>query len=245
MRELALARGLALITAAMTTACGTLSTSVLRHQTGETLGPGRIKIAARLESARMTPLVPTGSATATTEQSTDVFQAASFGVQGEIGVTPKWDFQLATNYSKGGGGWRLGLKYGIRKFGKFDLAAMVGYGSYFGAGDVTFLTPTTPETMNQTLAAQVFDLGFPISFRLGPAVALYSGASFFRAGVRGSAGNDAVSVVTTDLGVNLGVRLTFGRIEGDLELMMLRVSDPFVDGTRMVPFFGISCGVLF
>ncbi|HUP57675.1 MAG TPA: hypothetical protein VM598_09505, partial [Bdellovibrionota bacterium] len=138
MRGASLATGFGLIVAAMTSACGTLSSSVLRHQTGEMLGPGKIKVAARLESARMTPLVPTGSATATTEQSTDVFQAASFGVQGEIGVTPKWDFQIATNYSKGGGGWRLGLKYGIKKLGKFDLAAMVGYGSYFGAGDVTF-----------------------------------------------------------------------------------------------------------
>jgi hypothetical protein len=225
--------------------CGTLSTSVLRHQTGEALGPGKIKISGRVESARMTPVVPGGDPAVGTAQSNDPFQAAAFGVQGEIGALPGLDFQLATNYAKGGGGWRLGTKYQLKQLGPLAIAAMLGYGSYFGAGDVTYLTSSTPETLNSTLAAQVFDIGFPVSFRFSPVIATYSGLTLYRASVKGSVGSSAVSSENTDVGLNLGLRLTIGRVEGDLEGAFVRVNDPFVSGSRFVPFFGISCGVLF
>ena len=72
--------------------------------------------------------------------------------------------------------------------GPIAIAAMVGYGSYFGAGDITYLTSGTPETLNATLAAEVFDLGFPVSFRFSPAIATYSGLTFYRASVREARG---------------------------------------------------------
>lgn len=244
------ARTAALVLAALglaagSSSCGTLSTSVLRHQTGEALGPGKIKVSGRIESARMIPVVDSADAAATTAQSTDVYQAASFGAQGEIGALPGLDFQLSTNYAKGGGGWRLGTKYELKRMGPIAVAVMAGYASYFGAGDVTYLTASTPETLSTTLAAQVFDIGFPISYRFSPGIALFSGLTYFHATVKGSVGNAAVSTSAGDLGMNLGFRITSGRVEGDLEGAMLRVSDPFTSGSKFVPFFGISCGVLF
>jgi predicted deacylase len=237
------ALGLGLGTA--TSGCGTLSTSVLRHETGESLGPGKAKISARIESARMIPVVASSDAAAATAQSTDVFQAASFGFQGEIGALPGLDFELATNYAKGGGGWRLGSKYELKRLGPIAIAVMGGYGSYFGAGDITYLTPGQPEDVSTTLAAQVLDLGIPVSYRFTPSIAIYSGLTYFHASVKGSVGTSAVEASGGDLGVNAGFRLTSGRIEGDLEGAFLRVSDPFVNGHRFVPYFGIGCGLLF
>lgn len=122
---------------------------------------------------------------------------------------------------------------------------MVGYGAYSGNDDVTLATATGTEDETLSLSGKMWELSAPVSFRLNPTVAFYSGLAFYHASVVGSAGTDFVSGDAADLGTNLGIRLTFGRVEGDVEAAFLRVYDPFEQSTRYVPYLGIACGVTF
>lgn len=226
-------------------ACGTMGTPVLRHETGESLGTGHFRAMGYVESNRVYPLVAAGDPAASIAQSSGVFQAAGFGVMGEAGAMDRLDLQLGTSFSAGGGGWRVGAKYQLVKAGPWAVAAMFGYGAYSGSDDVELVTATGTEDDTLSLTGKMWEISFPVSFRFTPAAAFYSGLAFYHAYVVGSAGTEFVSGTANDLGTNLGLRLTFGRVEGDLEAAFLRVYDPFQQSTRFVPYLGLACGISF
>jgi hypothetical protein len=197
-----------------------------------------------VESARLFPLVPAGSAPALVAQAADVFQGGLLGAQAAAGVTPALDLQLGTWYPVGGGGWRVGAKYQFLQ-GRIAAAAMAGYGRLATKGTVTYRTATGTEDLTQTLSGYQVDLGVPASFRLGANVAAFGGLTLFRSGVSGASGSGFVADTSHDLGANLGLKLMFGRFEGDIEFALLRLRDPFADAMRFAPYWGLSGGIVF
>lgn len=230
----------------ITTGCSSLSTPVLRHETGETLGTGKIKAGVNFETSRLYPLVPATASSATVEQNSSVYHGAFFGLYGAVGIHPRIDIQLRTYNAFAGGGWRLGAKINLLAQGRWAVATMFGYGRYSGKGTTTFQTAGQPEDLDQTLSAYNLDLGIPISYRFTPVFALFSGITVYRSGVTGSSGDSYVEATTHDLGVNLGAKFNFGRFEADAEFALLRLYDPFLNTSwRFMPYWGISGGVLF
>jgi hypothetical protein len=224
--------------------CSSLSAPALRHETGEALGTGRLRVRLQTESARLFPLVPSGSAPFSVPQSVDVFQGGLLGVQADGGIAPLLDAQFGTFYPVGGGGWRLGAKYQLLKK-RFAVAAMGGYSRLATQGSVTYTTASGVQDFTQTFSGYRIDFGVPVSYRLGAASTLFGGLTYFRSGVRGSSGSGYVSSVDHDIGVNLGFKLNFGRFEGDLEFALQRLNDPFEQSNRYVPFWGLAGGILF
>ena len=198
-----------------------------------------------LQINRTYPLVAAADPAAATIQDAALFQGGGFGITGSAGVLPQLDLQLGTAFSAGGGGWRMGAKYQWFKLGAIAVSGMFGYGAYSGSGDVAFLTAGTPETLNLAMSGHMWELGAPASFRLSPAFAVYSGLTFYHTGVHGSAGTQFVDGSANDLGWNIGIRITVGKIEGDLEAAFLRVHDPFEDSMRFIPYLGTAVGITF
>ncbi len=224
--------------------CTTVATSVLRHQTGESLGVGKFRGFGYFETARLaTP--GTTEATYLIDQNKDVFQGMMLGMQGEVGVMQSLDLMLGTNFSADGGGWKVGAKYQFLKMGNLAGAGMLSYGARSAKGNVTYLTADQPVELATTLSAYTFDFSAPVSYRISPAFAAYSGLMLLRTSVSGSLGPDVVSMTNYDLGFNLGCKINAGRFEGTIEFAFLRVGDPFMDSTRIVPYAGLSFGVAF
>jgi hypothetical protein len=225
--------------------CSSLAVPTLRHETAETLGSGRIRLRGHLESARLFPNIGATAADGFS-QDDSVFRGWIFGVQGAAGLTNRLDAQLGMTYMLGGSGWRLGSKYAAYALKRFKFAVMAGYGRYSSKGTTEFKTTGQPFEVSLTQSAWVVDFGVPVSYRLSPAVALYTGMTFYRSGLSGSANNNAVATMNSDLGVNLGMQLHIGaQFEGDVEMSLMRLYDPFTDSIRYIPFWGISGGIVF
>jgi hypothetical protein len=224
--------------------CTTVNAPVLRHQTGETLGQKKFRVSGHLETSRL--FQPSSTVeTAGIAQNTTIFQGSLLGVQAEAGVMPQLDLQGGANFTASGGGWKAGAKYQFFKNARFAASGMLGYAVSSGSGTVTYLTGATPVEISETLSAQTLDLSVPVSFRVGPMFAIYSGLMLLRSSVSGSLGTLVVSDVSYDLGTNLGMKITSGIFEGDLEFAFLSVNDPFALSRRMVPYAGLSFGVTF
>ncbi len=225
--------------------CSSLTTPVLRHEIGEALGQGHYRIRGQIETARLFPLAPASIGAAGMTQAAGAFQGVLFGIQGAAGLLPRWDLQLGTFYSAGGGGWRLGSKYQFLYQNNFAVAGMVGFGRYAAKGSSSYATPTGAQSVTQTFSGSSLDISIPVSYRFGTSVVLYSGLNYYANWVSGSADLTYVSDTTHDIGTNLGLKLIFGRFEGDAEIAIIRAHDPFMDESRFVPYFGISVGLLF
>lgn len=230
----------------LTSACATVSTPVLRHETGETLGaPGKLKAQIRFETSRLFPVVPPDSLAIGTEQNAGIFKSSLFGFQGTIAAHQRVDFQIAGAIFSRGGGWRIGGKYALMKKGNLAVASTLGYGVYSSSGTETYLTAGQPVDVGQTLTVSTIDIAFPVSYRLTPTIIAYGGAMFLFNSVEGAASLVAVTGKPVDFGINLGGRLSLGRFELDLEMAFLYLGDNFMDSTRIIPYFGLGAGVLF
>ena len=234
--------------------CSTVAIPVLRHETGDTLGQKGIRVAARVESARMFPAFAAGSAAINAQQPVDPFVASLVGVTGTIGALPDLDVQLGALWSVNGGGWRLAAKYRFLKKGRFAVAAMLGYNAASGSGTITYATGALPAVTPQTLSVATKEFSIPVSFRVNSAIVLYSGLMYLHSGIQGSPGLADFAGVTqpswtaNDWGTNLGMRVLWNRFEFDFETAVLDVNDPFLNGgtsTRLVPYLGAQVAVLF
>lgn len=234
-----------LILVAFGSGCATVSAPVLKQATGETLGVKKFRILAHYETSRVfAPGTPQGG-TATVPQSDSVFRGSYLGVQGEAGILPKLDLQLGANFTASGGGWRVGAKYQIYKVGRFALAGMLGYAAASGTGTLQYLTDDTPQEFTQTLSAYTSDLSAPMSVRIMPWLVAYGGPMWLHSGASGSMAGSVVSDTFNDFGLNLGIQVTQWIFTGSIETAALLMKDPFTDSTRMVPYFGVSFGVVF
>lgn len=224
--------------------CATVGAPVLHHQTGETLGQKRFRVFGHYETSRI--FAPASTAeTLGIEQDNSIFQGSFLGVEVDGGVLPQLDLQLGANFTAGGGGWRLGAKYQILRNGRIAVAAMAGYAATSGSGTYTYLTAATPVEIQQTLSASTIDLSMPVSYRVAGPFIVYGGPQFLRSGVSGSFGSAFVEDSTVDWGLNLGVQVTYGVFMGDLEVAEVLVQDPFTDSHRLIPFVGLSFGMMF
>src|SRR4051812_49087154 len=75
------------------TGCSTLSTPALRHETGEALGPGRIRVAGSLETNRAYAFAPAGSAAAGVVQEAGAFTGSHIGLMGGLGIFSNFEGQ--------------------------------------------------------------------------------------------------------------------------------------------------------
>ncbi|OFZ21555.1 MAG: hypothetical protein A2X94_05470 [Bdellovibrionales bacterium GWB1_55_8] len=226
--------------------CATMSTPVLRHETGESLGTGRFRASARYETTRTFAAVSDEIVSAgVAEQSTGTFRGTLLGVQVAAGIHANADVQLAGFLTPTGGGWRVGTKYTVKRQGPLSIAAMMGYGALSSAGSQSYLTQAQPVEIQQTLSSTTLDFSSPVSYRFSPTLAAYSGLVLIRTAVSGSFGSMVVNTSQTDFGANLGFRLNIGRYEGDIEAAMMRVYDPFTDGYRLIPFLGLGASMVF
>ncbi len=234
---------------AIASACTTVTTPVLRHETGEALGgAGSFKGYVHLERARLVPAIAESSPNAGVAQKDEVFVGTLFGVQGAAGIHPRMDAQAGAYLSQGGGGWRLGLKYqwkGSSNAVGWAMAAMGGYSRASGRGTITYQTTTFEAPLQQTLAAKTIDVSLPVSYRFSPTIAAYSGLSYFHNIVSGVSGSDYVSAVTNDFAWNLGVKVSVNFLRFDVEAALLQVHDPFTSENRIIPVYGLSAGVQF
>lgn len=245
-RRLALRGGLgALLLMLFGSGCATVSAPVLKQATGETLGVKKFRILAHYEMSRIfAPGAPQGG-TATVAQKSSVFQGSYLGVQADAGVLTKLDLQLGANFTASGGGWRTGAKYQFLKRGRFALAGMLGYAAASGTGTLQYLTDDTPQEFTQTLSAYTVDMSIPVSLRVMPWLVVYGGPMWLHSGASGSFGGSVVSDTFNDFGTNLGLQITSWIFTGSIESAVLLMQDPFTDSTRMVPYVGVSFGVVF
>ena len=226
--------------------CSSMTGPALKHETGESLGQGRYRFSARLETSRLYSLPTSGATSSGVSQPNKVFQGSVLGIQGSYGVAPPMDISLATFFSIAGGGWRISTKYQILTGGPFAVAVMLGYGAYSGSGTSLYSAATNSVEVTQTLSAKIGELSFPASMRLGTNFLAYSGLHFYRAGVSGSIDGIGVSDAATDLGTNLGIRYFWSaQVYSDVEFAYVSIHDPFEGGKRFVPFFGLGLGVSF
>jgi len=226
--------------------CTTVSSPALKHETAEALGGlGKFKVRADADVGRVYPVTSSALVGATASQSSGIFRGWLTGLSGAAGLLPRLDIQLGTRFTITGGGWRTGAKYQLIKKGGFSVAIMPAYGRYTARGTETYNTSTGTGDVTQTLSVWTLEGAAPVSFSFSKTFAVYSGLMYTRSSYDGVADTTAVSDTANDLGMNLGVRLNFGRIEGDVEAAMIRLYDPFEGGSRFVLFYGLSVGVLF
>ena len=142
-------------------ACSSVTTPVLKHETGETLGQGKAKGGIRVETGRMVPIFPSTMGLAGIEQTASVFTGQIVAIQGAVGIINKLDLGVGSFMSLGGGGWRVYTKFQAlgapamgSKSGNFSVAALAGFGRYSSSGSVTYQTSnagkTEPTTSKQT-----------------------------------------------------------------------------------------------
>ncbi len=225
--------------------CASVSMPVLRHETGEALGSGKVRVSASIGTSRVLPTAAASFAGVGFPQSASLFRGNQIGAKATVGVTPSLDFQLRTVFSPGGGGWSIGVKQQFFVSGPFALSAMIGIGRYSGGGTINYETVTGSQSLSTVLTANQYDVGVPVSYRFGKDTALYSGLHYYRSSFHGSAGTAIVEDSASDLGVNLGIRQTFGRVDVDLEAMMLKMGGPFTDRVGFTPFLGLAAGLAF
>jgi hypothetical protein len=234
---------LALACAAMC-GCATVATPVLRHQTGETLGQNHYRAYGHLERGRI--YAPSTTAeTVGFEQKNDIYQSTVIGVVGEAGLFSRFDLQGGASFSSSGGGWRIGGKYQLSQKGNIAYAVVAGYSASSGSGKVQYTTEFGTTDISQTLSATVYDVTFPVSYRVSPDLLAYSGLMFLRSRVTGVFNNIGVSDASFNPGINIGFKARKGIFEGDVEIASLWLHDPFSDSSRLVPYFGGSLGVIF
>jgi hypothetical protein len=225
--------------------CATVSAPVLKQATGESLGVKKFRILAHYEMSRIfAPGTPQGG-TANVEQSNSVFQGSYLGVQAEGGVLPGLDLQLGANFTASGGGWRTGAKYQIYKGGRFAVASMLGYAAASGEGTLQYLTDDVPQEYTQTLSAYTVDVSIPMSVRINPMFVVYGGPMWLHSGASGSLGGNVVEDTFNDFGANLGLQISHWIFTGSIEAAGLLMRDPFMESTRLVPYAGVSFGVIF
>lgn len=248
-------RGLSIAVALSSTGC-LLSVPALKHETGETVGAGHFRFFGQLETAQTFPVYPTDSSVAGVSQLSSVFQGTLMGMQAAVGVHKKVELQLGSFLSLRGGGWKLGAKYQILGHptmdqgkiadrGNFAVSVAVRYETHAVAGTLTYQTATAPLDMDQTLSGTATEYSVPVSFRLSPNFAVYSGLSLTHSSVSGSVGTGYAQDSTNDFSTRLGVKVNFDRFEGDIETAVVALHDNFSDSARLVPYYGISFGVLF
>jgi len=225
--------------------CASVSMPVLRHETGETLGAGKVRAAVSLGTSRVLPVSAASFAGVGFPQSASLFRGNQIGAKGSVGVTSGLDLQLRTVFSPGGGGWSLGAKQLLVGSGPFSVSGMIGIGRYSGGGTLSYETVSGSSSLATVLTATQLDLGVPVSYRLGKDTVVYSGLDYYRSSFSGSAGSAIVEDSASDIGLNLGVRQTFGRIEVDAEVMMLKLGGPFTAGVGFTPFLGVAAGIIF
>ncbi len=225
--------------------CSTLSAPVLRHETGETLGPGHFRVLARMESSRIFSLVPGAFGALGIAQQASVFTGSIFGFLGSVGVFPKFDVEAQGFLLQSGGGWKVGAKYELLRKNGLAVAVNAAYGASSGAGSILYLTTTGLTNVTQILASNTVELSVPVSFRFTPSIALYSGLTYYHTEADGVVATTYTLSPMNDMGMNLGLRLNFGMVEGDVEAALLRFYDPFADSMRILPFFGIAGGIVF
>lgn len=234
--------------ASLVTGCSALTTPVLRQETGETLGQGRLRASAQLETGRIVPVVPAAVALAAVGNTQDsgIFSGLLFSLGGSYGVLPTTDIQLRTFYPLSGGGWRIGLKQQIIKGSNLAVAGMVGYGHYAAKGNYTINTGS-PTEVDTVMSASQVDFSIPVSYRLGSSVWVYSGFNVYMTSLIGVANTEADTASATDLGVNLGVKIKLSpRYDLSLEgAMLLSAGGPFGSEVGHSPYFGLGLGVLF
>lgn len=238
------------------TGCSTLSTPVLRHETGDTLGAGNTKVVGGYETARMYGLIPSTSAASGIAQDSGVLRSSLMHIGVRYGVLPTTDLQLNTYFKLGGAGWRLGAKRELFKWGSLHFALILGYGSHVGKGTVSYSTTAASSTstssssttggnvdVEQTLGAKQLDFGIPLSYAFSDSLTVYGGFTYYSTSVTGVADTEAVKKSFGDMGFNLGVRFPAYGLEWDIEGAMLSASDP--TGGGMMPHFGLGVGMPF
>lgn len=236
-----------LITTIVFSGCSTLSTPMLKHETGEALGQKKFRVRAQLESSRLFPLLPAALAQSASklEQEASVFRGGFFGIFAAVGVLPKLDLQLGTYYTTTGGGWRFGSKYELWRLGGFAFAAMAGYGRFAAEGTQTYVTKTGNSEVKQIFSAGNMDLSFPVSYRVNPSFAVYTGLNYYRTSISGAANLNTVTDTANDIGTNFGIKLNFGKFETDIEFAYVRIFDTISSESRFVPYYGVSAGITF
>lgn len=235
-----------IICALLLTGCASMTTPVLRHETGDTLGSGAYRVRGRLETSRVFPFAPSTVAAQGVAQDNGVFTGGLVGIEGAMGILNSLDGSLGAFFGVGGSGWRLGTKYKFLGSGAFSLAGMIGLGKYSGSGTAKLRTGTTGESsVTNTLSATVIDFGVPVSYAFTKETVVYSGLHFFKSSVKGSAATEVVSGSSTDYGPNIGLRFQVSQVEVDVEIMLLKVKDPFGGTSKMIPFFGVAGGIPF
>jgi hypothetical protein len=225
--------------------CATVSAPVLKHATGETLGQKKFRVLGHYETSRIFAPGTPPEGTAGVAQKVEIFRGSFLGVQADGGVLPALDLQLGANFTSGGGGWRVGAKYQILKRGRFAVAGMAGYAAASGADSIEYLTDGTPLELAQTLSAYTFDVSIPASVRLMPWFVVYGGPMWLHSGAKGSLGSYVVNDTFNDFGASLGFQISYWIFTGGFEAAELLVDDRFTDTVRMIPYFGVSFGVMF
>ena len=234
------------VTAGLLFGCSSMKLPILRGETGESLGAGRLRVNGELGTGRTVPMVPAALAAVTTSQDTGIFRSPLLGAGVAYGVAGSTDLQLKTFYSFGGGGWRLGLKNQFIKGGSFAVAGTVGYGQHSAKGSFDITDSGSTTAVSTVLSASQIDLGVPVSYRVGAGSILYSGLTLYLNSVSGSANAEAVSQSFSDFAFNLGFRQNVSaRIDLSFELALAKLGGPFGSSAGMVPYFGLGVGVGF
>jgi len=220
--------------------CSTTSVSELQFETGETLGTGHFRGSIEMESTRLVPFF--SDPLSSVVQSIGIFQGGTGGVRGEIGVIQELDIGVGAFITTSGGGWKIQGKYQWMGGGSPLAGAFVfGYGITSGSGGVSYLGASIED--QQYLTIKTLSFGIPFSRRISPTVVIYFGPLLNDSAVNGLDNGLPVSTSIMDLGINLGAQIKAGIFEGKLEMALMKLSDPFSGGSRMVPYAGLSLGV--
>ena len=224
-----------------------MSVPVMRHETGETLDPWDFQLRGSVEFSRDFPFVPPTSLAAAVVQDGGIYGASLITAAGVVGLFPRLNAQIGTAFSSSSSGWKVSAKYqffGATGSASKGLAAagMFGVGSYSGQGTLAYQTSAGTQNLDQSLSSRMFDISVPVSFRFSPEFAVYSGVTLYHHYVSGSSAGGVIANVANDLGINLGVKMVFGKFETDVELTFLNVPDAFTPSSKFLTFFGASFG---
>lgn len=226
-------------------ACSSMSTPVLRHETGETLAPGQARAGIIAEASRLYLVAPLTSGITSVAQDSAVLRGSLLGAYGSFGVP--WGFELGarTYFALAGGGWRASVKRNVVSAGALAVATQVGYGQYVGRGTVTYATTASTIDVTQVLSARQIELSAPVSYKMGAQTWVYSGITYYKTNIVGAASDTGMSTSEGDIGFNLGLRMGFGTVQFDIETAMLKASSELTGQSQMLPYFGFAGGITF